>query len=276
MLDQKITQLADKMIRIQFEEREEQLRRDIDLAQSKMAIKGLGHGSAVVRAVYDLCAHDVEIRALIVWQNLVRVLSNAGVLPSEGLAEDLKEAVLKYVPSIYSYPHECLEKVVRLIGIGSANPLTVPRDRAVMKVNAEIELFVLSLHRRTEAKEKQGESPQPVFNFYSPVGAIQTGPGATATVVQMLGPQDREALRNALDRLKQDLTEVEKLPGYEKDEVLDFIEEGRAEVEKARPNSMRLTSVFSAIATAIQTAGSLQPAYQVLKAALLPLGIALP
>lgn len=76
--------------------------------------------------------------------------------------------------------------------------------------------------------------------------------------------------------MKQDLARVDELPGYEKDELLDLIEEGRAEVDKAKPNGMRLTSVFSAIATAIQTAGSLQSAYQALKAALLPLGLPLP
>ncbi len=83
-------------------------------------------------------------------------------------------------------------------------------------------------------------------------------------------------MRDALDRVKQDLVEVEKLSGYEKEEVIDLIEEGRAEIDKPKPNSMRVTSVFSMIAAAIGTVGSLGPAYRVLKAALLPFGIQLP
>jgi len=272
MIEQKVTELAGRMIRVQFDERQDQIQRDIELVQSKMAARGLGRSGAVIQAVYDLCARDVELRALIVWQNLAMVLSKAGVFPSGTLAKDLKQVVWEYLPSIYSYPSQCLQNVTNLIGMSPARSLTEARDKAVAKVNTQIDLFVL----QAVAKEKPGDSSQPIFNFYSPVGAIQTGQGATATIVQMLSPQDREALRDALDRVKQGLADVDKLPGYEKDEVLDLIEEGRREVDKSKPNSMRVTSVFSAIATAIQMAGSLQPAYQALKAALLPLGILLP
>ena len=245
VLDEKLIELVDRMIRVQFKEREEQLQRDIELVQSKLVLDGHGRSGAITQGVYDLCAHDVELRAQIVWQNLLRVLSNAGVFPSEALAEDLKKVVLEYLPSIYTYPMQCLQKVVNLIGIGPAHSLTEARDRAIMKINTEIDLFVLSLRRHSGAKEKQGESSQPVFNFYSPVGVVQTGPNATATIAQTLTPQDREALRDALDRVKQDLVEVEKLSGYEKEEVIDLIEEGRAEIDKPKPNSMRVTSVFT-------------------------------
>ena len=276
MLDPKITQLTDRMTRVQFEERQEQLRRDIELAQNEMSAHGLGRSGALVQRVHELCAHDIEIRALIVWQNLARVLSNVGISPSETLADDLKKHVSRYLDSIYSYPYECLQRIVRLIGIGAASSLTDARDRAVTKVNAEIDLFVLSLLRRAEAKEQQPGSPQPIFNIYSPLGSIQTGPSATANVVMNLSSQDREVLIEALELVKRGLSVVKDLPGHPKEEVLDLVEEAKTEVSKPKPNGMRLGSVLMAVATAIQTVGSLQPAYQALKAALLPLGIQLP
>lgn len=115
-----------------------------------------------------------------------------------------------------------------------------------------------------------------MYHFHSPVGVVQTGPGATASVVQALGAEDREALLHALRVVGEALSAVKELPGSSKEEVLQLVEEGRTEIQKARPNGMRLGAVLSAVATAIQTAGSLQPAYQALKTALLPLGILLP
>ena len=157
-----------------------------------------------------------------------------------------------------------------------ATSLSDVREQALMKVDAEIDLFVLSLLRQTEAREGKTESSGQIFNFYSPIGAIQTGPSATANVVMNLSPRDREALREALERVKEGLSIVEHLPGHPKEEVLDLVEEAKTEVGKPRPNGMRLGSVLMAVGTAIQTVGSLQPAYQALKAALLPLGIPLP
>jgi len=241
-----------------------------------MAARGLGRSGAIVQRVYELCSRDVEIRTLLIWQTLVRVLSQVGVRYSDDLATDLKQEIRKYLSSILDYPNDCLQKIVQQIGIGIATSLSDVREQAFMKVDAEIDLFVLSLLRQTEAREGKTESSGQIFNFYSPIGAIQTGPSATANVVMNLSHLDREALREALERVKEGLSIVEDLPGHPKEEVLDLVEEAKTEVGKPRPNGMRLGSVLMAVGTAIQTVGSLQPAYQALKAALLPLGIPLP
>ena len=276
MLDNKVSDLVDRMTRVQFNERQGQLQHDIALAQSQMAARGLGRSGAIVQRVYELCSRDVEIRTLLIWQTLVRVLSQVGVRYLDDLARDLKQEIRKYLSSILDYPNDCLQKIVQQIGIGMATSLSDVREQALMKVDAEIDLFVLSLLRQTEARQGKTESAGQIFNFYSPIGAIQTGPSATANVVMNLSPRDREALREALERVKEGLSIVEHLPGHPKEEVLDLVEEAKTEVGKPRPNGMRLGSVLMAVGTAIQTVGSLQPAYQALKAALLPLGIPLP
>ena len=276
MLDNKVSDLVDRMTRVQFNERQGQLQHDIALAQSQMAARGLGRSGAIVQRVYELCSRDVEIRTLLIWQTLVRVLSQVGVRYSDDLATDLKQEIRKYLSSILDYANDCLQKIVQQIGIGMATSLSDVREQAFMKVDAEIDLFVLSLLRQTEAREGKTESSGQIFNFYSPIGAIQTGPSATANVVMNLSHLDREALREALERVKEGLSIVEDLPGHPKEEVLDLVEEAKTEVGKPRPNGMRLGSVLMAVGTAIQTVGSLQPAYQALKAALLPLGIPLP
>ena len=273
MLDSTIIELASRMTRIQFVERTEQLRRDIEIAQNRLTMDGLGRSGALVEAVYDLCARDIELRAQIVWQNVLQVLSQAGIVSSEILADELKQEVLKYAEAIYLDPYNRLQEVVRNVGIGTAQPLTDTRDRALAKVNNAIDLFVVGLQRQEEAKKNQSAA---VFNFYSPVGAVQTGASAVAHVVQNLSSQDREALLRALDLVKQSLEAVDNLPGSPKQEIIELVLEARTEADKSKPNGTRLQSILPAIATAIQTVGSLKPAYDTLKAALLPLGMPLP
>lgn len=152
MLDPKVTELADRMTRVQFEKRREQLQRDIEKTQNKMTKDGLGRSGALVQAVYDLCARDIERRAEIVWENISRVLSEAEVKPSETLADELKQEVLEYANAIYAEPYNCFQETVRNVGIGIAQPLTHARDRALAEVNAKIDLYVLSLTRRTKVQ----------------------------------------------------------------------------------------------------------------------------
>ena len=131
----------------------------------------------------------------------------------------------------------------------------------------------MGLERQQNATNNQSRG---VYNFYSPVGSVQTGPNAVATVVQNLGSQDREALLQALDVVKRALGTIEGLPGSLKGEIIELVTEAQTETAKERPNGTRLQSILTAIATAIQTVGSLQPAYQVFKTALLPFGMFLP
>ncbi len=261
------------MVRVQFEERETQLGREI-LQEKYREAKSGGPSSVTVERVYDLCAYDIEVRTLIIWQNLVRVLSQAGVVTSETLAQELKTVVRSYHSSIYNHPFQSLQAVST--NFAPRRALIDAIDRALMKVDAEIDLFALSLLRRAEAKDQQPGSPQPIFHFYSPVGAIQTGPGATANVVQNLAPQDKETLIKALDLVRDALSDVGELPGNPKGEIVELVEDAKSEASKSIPNQSRLRAILATVASAVQTVGSLQPAYQALKAALLPLGTILP
>jgi hypothetical protein len=88
--------------------------------------------------------------------------------------------------------------------------------------------------------------------------------------------QDREALLSALSLARKALASVDRLPAHPKEEIVELVDEAEIEIKKPKPNNSKLLSTFMTIAQAIQTMGSLKPAYDALKAALLPLGIALP
>ena len=206
MLDSTITELADRMIQLQFDERTKQLSYDILLAQNDAAERGLGTSSALVDNVYDICARDVELRALIVWQNLMRVLSHVGIVPSTTLADDLKQAVSSYADGIYAEPHERFHTIVRNAGFEPRQSLADARERALRKVYAEIDLFVLGLARREQSQSKPAGT---IYNFYSPVGAVQTGPNASAEVFQNITMQHREAFLTALSLVRDALAGVD-------------------------------------------------------------------
>ncbi len=192
MLDPEITELAGRMIAGQFEERNKQLDHDITKAREEATLSGMGSSGPVVQLVYEQCARDIDLRLQIVWQNLYRVLSHAGVVLTDKLADDLKSEVLKYVDAVFDDPNNRYQKVVKNTPIGKPRQLTEARDRAYAKVNAEIDLFVLGLRRQEEAKKSESGA---VFNFYSPVGAVQTGPNAMAMFIGQSMPKiDRHSM----------------------------------------------------------------------------------
>ena len=214
-----------------------------------------------------------KLRAQIVWQNLQKVLSQTGITPSAELSSELKQEVLKYSEAIYTEASDKFQYIAGLVGIPTGYSMPEARERALAKVTAEIDLFSLSLTRRAEAQNSQSA---PIVNFYSPVGTVQTGPNATANVVQNINPVDKEVLLRALDAVKQGIASIDRLPVYPKQEIIELVDEAHVEVGKPTPNVTKLGAIMFAVATAIQTVGSLQPAYQTLKDALIPFGIQLP
>ena len=149
-----------------------------------------------------------------------------------------------------------------------------PTLRALAKRESDIDLYVLALISKLKFERLPADSV--VNNFHGPVGTYQIGPASPTAVTQINNSADSEALRRALDLVEASLPAAANSPGLMAEEVLELVDETRAELAKARPNSIRLRIVASGVATAIQTVGVLQPAYQALKAALLPFGVLLP
>ncbi len=278
MLNLKVTELARNMIQVQFDERRKQLRQDIMRVQNEMTTRGILRSSMTLSRIRDLYINEIQIRASIVLKVFIRILSTE-VYPSEELASDLKREMEKYLFDILSELNKDLHKTVGSIKSVVTDEqvdklLDSAYGHALKKIGTEIELFVLSLSR---AKEREGQSgsSQAIYNFYSPVGAVQTGPGATATVTQNLNSENREALLYALDDIKKYLESEENLD-FPKEEILELVDESCVELKKPNPNGMRLRAVLTTVAITIQTVGSLQQAYQVVKSALSLFGVYLP
>jgi hypothetical protein len=108
-------------------------------------------------------------------------------------------------------------------------------------------------------------------------GTVQSYQTAFRQIIgSELTPENRERLGKVLDTVKKQLPTVTELSDSNKQELGELIEEITGELQKDNYNRMRLSSLLLAVATAIQTVGSLNDAYNVCKAFLNSLGITLP
>jgi hypothetical protein len=157
MLDPIITELADRVIKLKFRDQRKKLQHEILLTQNDAAMKGMGNSSALVELVYDHCVRDVELRASIVWETLKQVLLEWGVELSDTLSADLRNEVLKYQESIVFDASLSLDTVAKNAGFQS-KPLSGALEHALAKAHADIDLFIISLHRQT----KVSRDPAPI------------------------------------------------------------------------------------------------------------------
>ncbi|MFH1884360.1 MAG: hypothetical protein ABIL62_16815 [Planctomycetota bacterium] len=211
------------------------------------------------------------------WQNLFRVLQIFRMQFTEVLAADLKEVLKNYIDRNADEIFDIMSRETRLgSGTNIKFDLHGVKHHVLEKVGIEIDLYMDSLVQGLTVEEEGAKLTQSKYNFYGPVGAVQTGPGASANVVQNLSTEDKDALMNALDEIKESLKKVEDIATSEKEEIIEIVQESREELQKPKPNNMKIRTILTQVGRTIQTFASMQSAYQLLKSALIPLGIVLP
>lgn len=280
MLDPKVAKLADERIQIQLNQRHKQFRQEITRVTDQMTLQGTLDSTIANREFFNRYASEIETRASIIWEELKKVLSAIDVHPSEELASHLKQDVETYLLSTANDLTKDIRKLANYIMSTQEidnliDKLTNTQNKALERINNGIELFVLSLSR-TREKEVRDESTKNIINVTGNVGAVQTGQGATANVTQIISSNDQEALFQALDDIRKYLESGGNLSGFLKEEVIELIDDSRAEIEKPNPNGTRLKTYLMSIAVSIQTVAGLKPAYEVIKFALSHFHIILP
>jgi hypothetical protein len=280
MLNPKVAKLADERIQIQLNQRHKQFRQEITRVTDQMTLQGTLDSTIANREFFNRYASEIETRASIVWEELKKVLSAIDVHPSEELASHLKQDVETYLLSTANDLTKDISKLANYIMSTQEidnliDKLTNTQNKALERINNGIELFVLSLGR-TKEKEVRDESTKNIINGTGNVGAVQTGQGATSNVTQIISSNDQEALFQALDDIRKYLESGGNLSGFLKEEVIELIDDSRAEIEKPNPNGTRLKTYLMSIAVSIQTVAGLKPAYEVIKFALSHFHIILP
>jgi len=266
MLDKEVVKIAQDRIQLEINEQNANLEREIAQVTEEIAAEGAYHSSALLDRVAELCAAALRNRAQLIWQTLLRFLTTTGISYYDGLSDELKKLVGYYLPTgtlvdlVQRTPHhlKARELFQRIRSM-----LESTRASSLAKAGTEIDLFVQSLKKRVEMKEKEEVST--VFNIYSPVGAIQTGDSSVANVTQSIDTEVREQLAKVLQDIRDRLTSLDATVPCPKGELLDLAQEGSEELKKPTPNIMRLRSILYAVAISIQTVASMKPAYAALK-----------
>jgi len=275
MIYEQLVERTSRLIDVQLAERRKQLPMEIQKIQREAAASGNLESGRKVLQVRELCAHEIGLRATIVWQNLVRVHKIMGAGLTDSLTDDLKEFIGARVKEDYAELTRILsQNLTRSINIGQVS-LDETMEHAINKHDIEVDLYIDSLRQQPQGEENRDEQVSN-YNFYGNVGAVQTGDSASANIVQNLGQDDKDALVQALQLARDALLAAQEMNESRKQDLINIVDEVSTELQTASPNSTKIQTLFQTVAISIQTIASAGPAYQALKSALVPIGIMLP
>jgi hypothetical protein len=276
MVDTSFIKLLSKSIMISIGERRSIFLEEKRKALSEMLSHGIGPGSGVIAdMVGELCIKEIPIRTNIIIQTIERIVFESGVKPFPGISEIIKKEALRYIPLDLGEFRSIIDRLpVKMIKSDYFAPQFLSaRLNTLNKINTEIDLLVLRLQSSLNDKRFAIES-QTIYNISSQGGIVQTGDGSTANII--IFEQGKQELLNALDIVLKAITDGSEFNGHIKDETKDIIEETKFEVEKQKPNGIKVTSLLFGLATTVQSIASMKPAYEALKTAASAIGIYLP
>lgn len=276
MLDSKISEYAERLIKIYFNERTKAINQEATQIANELAAKGALSSGISLTLFHRLCEREFEIRATIIWENLVRAHKTCASNLSDNLASDLKLEFKKFIDPEKTRLMEFLKEKFRYTGTAEQAIQRLNLDNiyahVIDKHYIEIELYVETLSQHVKANVVLPNQ----YNFYGNIGAVQTGAYSSANAVQNIGIDNKEALSKALDLVQQTIISVIEINQSQKEELSELIQDCRNQLVSAKPNNTKLRTLLVTLATSIQMIADAQPAYQALKSALLVLGITLP
>jgi len=276
-----VIEIARRRIALDIAEQSRTLETRIGQIKAEANAHGMLGSSRTVLLVDAACAENVKKRAEVVFQQLSRCVTAASIQPNENFSAKLKSAAHSFFPpDIEGLANRATELAITL-GLqnmamgGYGKQVDAARDAALSYLDSEIDLFALSLMKKHEQQSTV------VFNInQSTVGAVQSGHGALANVSQHLNNDEHKQLISALEQLKAAILEVDSLPVHDKREVIEVLDEGVVELQKEKPNLIKVRGFMATLGATVSEATSvlanLKPAYETVKAATSTIGIAPP
>ncbi len=277
MLSPDLVEFTKERITIEIGERAKRIGTEIQTILAQHAAKGMGRSGNVILAVQRACVQETHSRVELAWNIVHRGLTTLGATYDSDIEKELRELIESNFPEhmngLKSYVLETAGKVgiPDLINripdeIGDA------RRAALNKAFSEIKLYVMTLKK---APAPVPYSPQ--FNIHnSTIGSVQTGSNSVANVDIRIHNEQSKALLEALEFVSEALAKVGDFATGNKDEIVELVEDSKAELVREKPNSTKLSYYLPAIGGAISTIAELKPAYDVLKSAASLIGISLP
>ena len=273
MLPQQVVNTARKAVNIAMQDRRAAFRDAVADVITEMNKRGVLMSGMTVQRVQNLVATEYEVRAQFAWQAWLRALSTQQSVLTADLRAFLLGEIERALEADSQDLPEKMAEVQRITGnVSGPNPqqfLLTARSRAVEKVASEIDYTIL------DATSKHAQGPDAAtFNFYGTVGAVLTGPGATATVT--ITADQRQTIIGALNIVQEALAHAPELAPTQRSQVVELIADAKVEAQKEQPNGLKLRTVLGGIGTTVMTLGSAREAYNLLKGAAALIGLHLP
>lgn len=253
MIDPKIVRYAVSQVSNDSEGFKAALAEDVGRALSQGP-----RGGHTFLNVQKVCANSVSRRITKTWTVIHRAFVTIGLEYSDDLGHEIQgvfdRSIVDYTAEVEAH----IQKAAASVGLNPAkfsDPVAEAARLALANVQNEIMLFTLSLQK---APVKENYSPQ--FNISnSTVGAIQTGSGSIANVSVEIA-SETAAVIAALDLITKELAKLVDLSSVDKQQILELVDDSKAELLKERPNVRKLSAVLPAISAAISVFADLRPA----------------
>jgi hypothetical protein len=168
MLSDELIQLAATRIQIALAERRERFGQEIQQIISEMASQGLGRSGAVVERTVQAIAREFDIRAMVVWQVLSRIMSGASLSFDAQLSCQIKQQIERHLDAECEDLARQYQWVPNAISIaGSLPPFNDMRAKAAAKIGSEVDISLLTVSR-----QHSPVSASTTVNIYPPYGVV--------------------------------------------------------------------------------------------------------
>ena len=273
MLDQTLQARFERLVEVKMTERRKQFPLELRQIDSQASAHGMLHSSTRILKTLQASERELEVRAILAWESLVRVHRTYGQPMSDTLRDDLKAEIHRHIDQNMAELTVSLNGCIRKSGLITM-PVSLIDAHSTVKAkhDIEVDLYVDSLSVATGGIGTMTQN----YNFYGAIGSVQTGANATANVIQNLGEDDRASLSSAIQQVREALSNASSVGEQQRRELLEIADECASQMSENSPNNTKLLTMFNVLGTAIQSIASAQPAYQALKVAVLSLGITLP
>jgi hypothetical protein len=124
-------------------------------------------------------------------------------------------------------------------------------------------------------KSPDQSAGQPTFINYGNIGAIQTASNAVAHVQQYVGATDFGILADALVKLRASVPALHEIDSIQRERLVANISAAEAEIKLEAKDKAKLVTWLAGIGSTVQTLGSAQPAWEVVRAAARSVGLPL-
>jgi len=153
MLDQEAMQIARKRLSGEASKRYHFFHRKLQRVQSRLAIKGLGHGGALIQAVADVCAKEIEDAADRLWEVVQELLQETKGVPSDEAVRTLYGQIDElWIPYCSAEPERQFEAICQREGVNrpviNATNFYDRINGTRLRIQSEVDKLVMSLRNR--------------------------------------------------------------------------------------------------------------------------------